>query len=90
MKKKELQDLAKRSTTELEEKVADLRVRYVKLQHELAMGTSDNSAGLRNIKKDIAQALTIIGQMRLNPQVAVEAPKEEVKKAPKKEVKKEK
>lgn len=86
MKKKELQELYKKSIKELEEKVADLRVSYAKLQHDLAMGTSTNSAGLRNIKKDIAQILTIIGQMRLNPQVA----EEKAEKTSKKEVKKEK
>lgn len=59
MKAKELHDM---SDAELAAKVKDLREEHFKLRFQKATRQLENTAGLRKVRRDIAQVLTVLAQ----------------------------
>ena len=57
MKAKELQEL---STQELEEKIRDLKDELFNLRFQLATGQLENPMRIREVRKSIARAKTIV------------------------------
>ena len=55
MKAKEIRDL---SNDELQKKVADLKVELFNLRFQMATSQLDNTARVKQVKKDIARILT--------------------------------
>lgn len=60
MKKKELQEYKNKPFTELKKDFVSYREQLVKLKFDLAAGKVKNIREIKNIKKSIAQILTII------------------------------
>ncbi len=88
MKKNELIELKTKTIEELVRDVAALKKEIVELSHDIKIGKSTASAALRTKKKNVARHLTIIGQMRLNPQTPKIVEKKEEKKSDVKKTKK--
>lgn len=58
-----MKELGKMSTVQLKEKISELRMELVKLNAQVATGTTPKSPGLlRQTKKNIARSLTLIKQ----------------------------
>ncbi|SDI07084.1 LSU ribosomal protein L29P [Alteribacillus persepolensis] len=62
MKAKELRDL---TTAEVEEKTKSLKEELFNLRFQLATGQLDNPARIRNVRKDIARAKTVLREREL-------------------------
>lgn len=65
MKKKELDLLRKKEIKELSEKVRKDKLELTRKVSELRTGGSKNIKVIRNLKKDIAQTLTLIKEKQL-------------------------
>ncbi len=66
MKRKEIQELKNKSTTELTVFVKEGRERLRGLKFDLAAGKVKDVGELRSLKKDIARALTFLRQASIN------------------------
>jgi large subunit ribosomal protein L29 len=65
MKPAELRDM---SETELREHIRTIRRELFGLRFQHATGELDNTAGLARAKRDVARALTILGERDINGQ----------------------
>ena len=65
MKVNVLRDL---STTELEKKVVDLKVELFNLRFQMATGQLENPMKIKEIRKDIARAKTVLRERELKEQ----------------------
>ncbi|MGF7186138.1 large subunit ribosomal protein L29 [Desulfitispora alkaliphila] len=63
MKAKEIRDL---TTEELQRKVSDFKEELFNLRFQLATGQLDNPMRIREVKKSIARAKTILRQRELS------------------------
>lgn len=63
MKANEIRNI---STTDLEGKINDLKTELFNLRFQLATGQLENTARIRQVKKDIARMKTIIRERDLN------------------------
>lgn len=66
MKKKDLNDLKNKSEVELEKMVVDLSLQIGKAKMDLKMHRAKNTNGAKNLKKTLAQVLTIKNLKQLN------------------------
>jgi len=64
MKKRQLQQLRERSVADLEHELKNRETSLEKLQEDLESGKVKNVKGIRAIKKDIAQILTLIREKK--------------------------
>ncbi|SDJ08724.1 50S ribosomal protein L29 [Natribacillus halophilus] len=62
MKAKEIRDL---TTTEIEEEAKTLKEELFNLRFQLATGQLENPARIRNVRKDIARANTVLREREL-------------------------
>ncbi|MGY4691813.1 50S ribosomal protein L29 [Salibacterium sp. K-3] len=62
MKANELRDL---TSTEIEEQTKSLKEELFNLRFQLATGQLDNPARIRNVRKDIARAKTVLREREL-------------------------
>jgi len=67
MKVKEIRDL---TTEELEEKVGDLKRELFNLRFQLATGQLDNSMRIKEVRKSIARAKTVLRERELRQENA--------------------
>jgi large subunit ribosomal protein L29 len=63
MKANEIKNIG---TTDLESKIKDLKVELFNLRFQLATGQVENTARIKEVKKDIARMKTIIRERELN------------------------
>ena len=63
MKASEVRDL---TTAELESKLKDLKAELFNLRFQLATGQLQNTAALKQCKKDIASVKTVIRQLEMS------------------------
>ena len=63
MKASEVRDL---TTAELESKLKDLKAELFNLRFQLATGQLQNTAALKQCKKDIARVKTVIRQLEMS------------------------
>lgn len=66
MKAKEIKELRLLDTTEINTKIDDLKTELFNLGFQLATGQLENTARIRQVKKDIARMKTIIREKELN------------------------
>ena len=66
MKKNELKEMMKRTTEELSTELQSKKSELFNLRFQLATGQLQNTAALRECKKEIARIKTIIRQHELN------------------------
>ncbi len=59
MKKKELQDLKNKTMVEVDKEIHDKRERLLNLRMDLSLGKVKNISEIKELKKSIAQLLTI-------------------------------
>ena len=64
MKKKDLNNLRKKTVKELLAEVEKLRRKRLELHTKIPVGKEKNVKAVRNLKKDIAQILTIVSEKR--------------------------
>jgi len=69
MKNKEIREL---TNEELEQKLVDLKSEFFNLRFQLATGQLNNTASIRNVKKDIARVKTVIRENELKAQKIAE------------------
>ena len=62
MKAAELKDL---TVDELDERLAELKRKLFNVRFQVATGQQDNTAALKDTRKDIARVKTVIREMRL-------------------------
>ena len=62
MKRKEFQEYKNKPFLEINNDLRNLRERLAKLKFDLAAGKVKNIREIRQIKKDIARALTVVNQ----------------------------
>ncbi len=55
-----MKDINAMSTTELETKVVELKKELLNLRFQLATGNLENTAQIKNIKKDVARIKTVL------------------------------
>ncbi len=65
MKKQELKKYREKPISELQKELALLREKLLKLKFDLAAGKVKNIQEIRNVKKSIAQILTLINEKKL-------------------------
>ena len=65
MKKNELKEMMKRTTEELSTELQSKKSELFNLRFQLATGQLQNTAAIRECKKDIARVQTIIRQREL-------------------------
>lgn len=65
MKKNELKDMMARSTAELSTELENKKSELFNLRFQLATGQLQNTAAIRECKRDIARVQTIIRQREL-------------------------
>ncbi len=65
MKKQELKKYREKPISELQKELAFLREKLLKLKFDLAAGKVKNIQEIRNVKKSIAQILTLINEKKL-------------------------
>lgn len=65
MKAKEIRD-KKLDTAELVKKIDELKTELFNLRFQLATGQLENTARIRQVKKDIARMKTVIREQELN------------------------
>lgn len=58
-------ELLKLNTTELETKIANFKKELFDLRFQAAVGQLENTAKIKNVKKDIARMKTIINARKL-------------------------
>jgi len=75
MKKKEFQEMRNKSVTTLREEVAKMRKEADTAYTKLKSGQEKNTSVVRNIKRRIAQALSLIREKELLGQEEVEVKK---------------
>ena len=66
MKARELQDLKQSNPQDLQVKLTDLKQELFNLRFQLATGQLENTARIKQVKKDIARMKTIIRERELN------------------------
>ena len=66
MKKNELKEMMARSTAELSTELENKKSELFNLRFQLATGQLQNTAAIRECKKEIARVKTIIRQHELN------------------------
>lgn len=64
MKKKQLKEIKNKTAQDLEKLVMETKIQLNKLKIEALSGKNKNKRMGRNLRKDIAQILTIINQKR--------------------------
>lgn len=62
MKAKELRDL---TTAEIEQKIASLKEELFNLRFQLATGQLENPSSIKNVRKSIARAKTVLREREL-------------------------
>lgn len=60
-------DLRDESPQELTKRVGDLEDQLMKLRFQKATGQLDDSHKIRNVRKDLARVLTVLGDKRRRP-----------------------
>ncbi len=55
-----MKDINAMSTTEMEAKVVELKKELLNLRFQLATGNLENTAQIKNIKKDVARIKTVL------------------------------
>lgn len=66
MKASEMKKLRVLDTTEINDKIDELKTELFNLRFQLATGQLENTARIRQVKKDIARMKTIIREKELN------------------------
>lgn len=75
MKAKRLNDLRSKTVKELEKMVFDMKKDLLKVEVTLATGEQKNLKGAKNLKKDIAQILTIAREKEITERESKEKTK---------------
>lgn len=70
MKINELNKLKKKEKQELEKISADNKIELVKIRAEVSAGNENNNKKIKNLKRDIAQILTVIREKELLEEVS--------------------
>ncbi len=70
MKINELNKLKKKEKQDLEKISADNKIELVKIRAEVSAGNENNNKKIKNLKRDIAQILTVIREKELLEEVS--------------------
>lgn len=62
MKKRQLEELKTKTTKELESGLVQKRLELVRARAELATGRHKNKKVVKNLRRDIAQTLTVLAE----------------------------